>query len=223
MSEIDRPDWEPAEAPEPSPQRPQTIPRPDWTETESTPPSTEIHRADWDGSEPEAKAERSDDGRIIRPDWIEEDEEPEPHSPEPQIEIDQPQILKALSNSTEHDLGVAGEAVTGILDNMPDREDFEAGFDGLPTETQNAIVGELAFTDRENAPHANVEDVNLFATTPEGAELVSEWGIDADINLGILQARLSRMEANTDMGKAFDWFDSLSSEQAKTVIQVLAQ
>ncbi len=219
---IDRPDWPAAEPPEPAPQRPQSIPRPDWDGSEA-------------GPEPEPEAlpvemSKPATSPIERPDWDgepEPDEEPEslePESLEPQLDESlESRHLKAISNSEDHDLDSAREAVDSILSDMPAQADFESGFNELPGEVHNAVLGELALTDRENAPYANVEEVNLFSTTPEGKQLVELWGTDADIHLGILQARLSRMENNTDMSEAWDWYDSLTSEQAKTVIQVLAE
>jgi len=56
--------------------------------------------------------------------------------------------------------------------------------------------------------------------------LVALWDDDADVNLGRVQARLSRIEANTSpaaIETLWDWFDNLPSAQAKAVLQELAQ
>ena len=66
-------------------------------------------------------------------------------------------------------------------------------------------------------------EVERFATTPEGAELVQEWGDDADARLSMIQTRLLRLEDAGDIEAAWAWFDALPSPQAKAVLKVLAQ
>jgi hypothetical protein len=132
------------------------------------------------------------------------------------------------SLAEDHDLSIAHEAVQATLDAVPiaDRAGFEAGFDGLPPGAQKAIIGELAQPGREWETLADEDELENFSSTPEGAELVSLWGDDADVNLGRVQARLSRIEANTSpaaIETLWDWFDNLPSAQAKAVLQELAR
>jgi len=218
-----------------------------------------VERPDWDGTEPPAQAERTDGGRIARPDWngagadthktqVETEGRPdwpiEPAAPaeeapkylavgEPE-EVDEPEevtpadIVAGLAELDGHDLEIANGAVTAVMDAMPDRGGFESGFDNLPADTQRAILGELALTDRaadadEYETWASDEDLAEFATTQEGSELVSEWGSSADHRLGVIQARLLRMEATTDLSAAWDWFDGLATAQAKAVLRELAK
>jgi len=182
------------------------------------------------------EVEKSETGQ--HPDWPLPDKPAE--EPAKYLVVDTPAIEEAtpldadmlaeLANSDQHDLAKAGEAVTAIQNATPaaDHADFEAGFDGLSTETQRAIIGELALTDREAdadeyETYASDDEVEQFATTQEGSELVSEWGDSADHRLGIIQARLLRMEDTADMSAAWEWFDSITPAQAKAVLQELAR
>ncbi len=73
---------------------------------------------------------------------------------------------------------------------------------------------------------ADEDEVEKFASTPFGSELVQEWGDDADVNLARVQARILRIEANTSpaaIETMWAWFDELPSSQAKAVLQALAE
>ena len=223
MAPIERDDWTggpPVDVPAPSPGKEQAIARPDW---DGTQPET-----------PPAEASKSE----THPDWPLPDKPAE--EPAKYLVVDTPAIEEAtpldpdmladLAASGEHDLGVAGEAVTAIQNAIPaaDHTDFEAGFDVLPTETQQAIIGELALSDREAdadeyETYASDDEVEQFATTQEGSALVAEWGSSADHRLGIIQARLLRMENAADMSAAWEWFDALPPAQAKAVLRELAR
>ncbi len=135
---------------------------------------------------------------------------------------------RIASLAEDHDLSIAHEAVQATLEAVPlsDRAGFEAGFDNLPPGAQKAIIGELALPGNEYEGLAGEDELEQFATTPEGQELVALWDDDADVNLGRVQARLSRIEANTSpaaIETLWDWFDNLPSAQAKAVLQELAR
>ncbi len=143
-------------------------------------------------------------------------------------EVTAESMIAELAETGEHDLEIAHGYVQATLDAVPiaDRAGFVAGFDGLPPGAQKAIVGELAQPGNEWEGMADEDELENFASTPEGAELVALWDDDADVNLGRVQARLSRIEANTSpaaIETLWDWFDNLPSAQAKAVLQVLAQ
>jgi len=238
MSEIERADWTDGgtDTPAPIPAKSQSISRPDWTDG---PPvdvpaavpakSPSIARPDWTAPADDVPAPVEG-----MPDWpIEVDAPAEAPKylviDEPATPLD-PGMVAELTASPAHDLGVAHGAVTAIQNAIPaaDHAGFEAGFNGLSTETQRAIIGELALTDRagdsdEYETWASDADLEQFATTPEGSELVSEWGSSADHRLGVIQARLLRMEDTADMSAAWAWFDALPPTSAKAVLKALAQ
>ncbi len=239
MSEIKRADWDggPPDTPALVPAKEQSIPRPDWTDGPPDVPAPapgkeqSISRPDW--SAPADDVPAPVEGR---PDWPIEPAEPaEPAEEAPkylaepeEVSPDHPPVVE-LTLTDEHDAGIAHGAVTAVLDAIPaaDLAGFEAGFDALPPGAQQAIVGELALSDRaELEAWASDDELEEFATTPEGAELVSAWGDEADDRLGMIQARLSRIEANISpaaIDTMWAWFDSLPSAQAKAVYQVLAR
>jgi len=215
---VERDDWTdgPPDTPSPVPAKSQSISRPDWT----------------------APADDVPDPVEGRPDWPPVPDEPEtPHleaaeQTAPPAEQTADSVLETmiaeLATSGEHDLNVTHETVTAIQNAVPiaDRAGFISGFDGLPPGAQKAIIGELALPRNEWETLADEDEVENFASTPEGAELVALWDDDADVNLGRVQARLSRIEANTSPAAIevlWDWFDELPSSQAKAVFQVLAR
>ena len=215
MSVIERDDWDggPPETPAPVPAKSQSISRPDWTAPADDVPVPVEGRPDWP-LEPAAPAEEA-------PKYLAVDE-PEEVTP-PAADI-----VDELAEMDGRDLEIAHEAVTAVMDAMPDRAGFESGFDGLPADTQRAILGELALTDREAdadeyETYASDDEVEQFATTQEGSALVAEWGSSADHRLGIIQARLLRMENAADMSAAWEWFDALPPAQAKAVLRELAR
>ena len=68
-------------------------------------------------------------------------------------------------------------------------------------------------------------DLQRFASTPEGAELVQEWRGRAGRKLGSVRARMERMLDNMSPGEeetALAWFDNLTAAQAKAVLRTLA-
>jgi len=231
---IERPDWEePTEVPAPVPAKEQSIPRPDWTDgppvdVPAPAPGKKqaIARPDW--TEPDIPVEVSTSE--ARPDWPLVPDEPVVAEEAPVVDTPPraETMIAALAETGEHDLEIAHEVVQATLEAVPiaDRAGFVAGFDGLPPGVQKAIVGELALPGGEWEGMADEDELEKFATTPEGAELVQEWDDDADVNLARVQARILRIEANTSPGAIevmWSWFDSLPSSQARTVLRALAQ
>lgn len=226
---IERDDWTdgPPDTPEPAPQKSQSISRPDWTPEVPEPvPVKEqsITRPDW--TEPDIPVEVSKSE--THPDWPLVPDEPVVAEEAPVVDTP-PLAQTTLSELAEtHDLEIAHMYVQATLDAVPvaDRAGFVAGFDGLPPGAQKAIIGELATPGKEYEGLAGEDELERFASTPEGAELVALWDDDADVNLGRVQARMSRIEANTSPAAIeimWDWFDELPSSQAKAVFQALAE
>ncbi len=104
------------------------------------------------------------------------------------------------------------------------KADLESGFDGLPAGAQTAIMGELALSPGRGR-EASEADLERFASTPEGAELVQEWRSRAGRNLATVRTRMERMLGRMSPGEeetALDWFDELPPAQAKAVLRALA-
>jgi hypothetical protein len=114
-----------------------------------------------------------------------------------------------------------------ILEAVPDVVEFEAGFDAmfddLPEHAQTAIRYELAQPPDSPARPASDADLKRFATTDEGADLVKAWGREAGRKLATVRARLDRLlRSGGDMEAAVDWFEQLTSEEARGVLNALA-
>jgi len=121
----------------------------------------------------------------------------------------------------------AQTTVQAVLEAVPNAEAFEAGFESvfndLPEHAQTAIRHELALLPNGPVRAASDADLVRFATTPEGAELVKTWGRDAGRKLATVRARIDRMLlSGGDMEAAVEWFDQLTSAEAKSVLTALA-
>ncbi len=127
----------------------------------------------------------------------------------------------------EFHLGVAQGAARGVLDAMPveDKAGFESGFDGLPQAAQTAIISELALSPGGAVREADAGELQHFATTEEGAELVQEWRSRAGRKVGTIHDRVQRILGGMSPGEeetALAWFDNLTAAQAKSVLRGLA-
>ena len=102
---------------------------------------------------------------------------------------------------------------------------LQSGFDVLPAGAQTAVFTELALPIGGYVREASEADLQRFASTEEGAELVAEWRSRAGRKLGSIRARMERMLDNMSAGEeetALNWFDDLPSPQAKAVLRALA-
>ena len=123
-------------------------------------------------------------------------------------------------------LGRAQAHVNSILDDVADRQEFEDAFDDLPGAVQSGIFAEMALGSDTHARSATDDEVKQFASTPEGKALVGMWGKDAARKVGIVQTRIARMMTRAkdprDVERAQQWFNNLSSRDAKAVLKELA-
>ncbi len=129
------------------------------------------------------------------------------------------------AGGVEHHLGVAQTTARTVLDSIPDPEGFQSSFDALPQGVQTAIYSYLAVPPGGSARAASEADLQRFASTPEGAELVKEWGGRAGRKLGVLGQRVDLMldaMSPADEDRAIDWFDALPPAQKKAVLKGLA-
>ena len=131
------------------------------------------------------------------------------------------------TGGVEHHLGVAQGAAKAVLDAMPveDKAGFRGGFDALPQAAQTAIISELALSPGGAVREADAGELQHFATTEEGAELVQEWRSRAGRKVGTIHDRVQRILGGMSDGeqeKALTWFDNLTAAQAKSVLRGLA-
>jgi hypothetical protein len=119
-------------------------------------------------------------------------------------------------------------AVLSIVGEFSEREQraFMARFDELPAKAVASIYNELAMGKPNYIPEASEEAVAAFSETPEGAELVREWGYGAARRVGIVKARWAR--AASAMGASAyasvkSWFNGLETNQAKAVLRELGR
>ncbi len=102
---------------------------------------------------------------------------------------------------------------------------FRGGFDGLPQAAQTAIITELALSPGGAVREADAGELQHFATTEEGAELVQEWRSRAGRKVGTIHDRVQRILGGMSAGEqetALAWFDNLTAAQAKSVLRGLA-
>jgi hypothetical protein len=114
---------------------------------------------------------------------------------------------------------------TQVLRAVPDAKAFEQSYDKLwanLSETARDIIRyELAAPVGEQVVRlASAVDVERFATSDVGKELVREWAGQAPKKLAIVQARTERLLRTGE--EAIEWFETLPTAQAKAVIMVLA-
>ncbi|RWK57083.1 hypothetical protein [Mesorhizobium sp.] len=117
-------------------------------------------------------------------------------------------------------------AVLTMLSDFTSREQraFMERFDRLPNKAIVEVYRALSLGKPnylEDAPAAAVE---LFATTPEGSELVREWGFRAPQKVAVIKARFARatMAMGSTKGDFLAWFNGLESHEAKAVLRVVA-
>ena len=131
------------------------------------------------------------------------------------------------AGGVDYHLSTAQNAAKAMLDAMPgeDKAGFQTGFDGLPAGVQKSVFNELSLSPGGAVRVASEADLQRFASTEEGAELVTEWGSRAGRKIGDVRARMERMldgMSPAEEEKALTWFDALPSPQAKAVLKTLA-
>lgn len=118
------------------------------------------------------------------------------------------------------------QAAEDILANVPSasRPAFEAAFDTLPASVRRAASDELA-SPAPAAKPVGPAGLREFATRPEGAELVREWGREAPVRLARVRARLLRWFGRVPADQraaALAWFDALSPTEASAIYRVVS-
>ena len=116
------------------------------------------------------------------------------------------------------------DATGAILATAPSPDELEASFVGLPDELQGALLHGMAF-DVSDAV-ANARDVAGFASRPEGAALIREWGSTATTHIGRFQARCARIMqiVPADHADAFvQWVYDRTPEEARAIARELGR
>jgi hypothetical protein len=104
--------------------------------------------------------------------------------------------------------------------------DIEAGWDGLSDTLQGAIAREMGMP-VPDAKDAASNELEVFRRMPTGAILSSWWGRETPHYLGILDARLARLEAtlgDEDFESWQDWINKrLTAEEAAKILHEAVQ
>lgn len=118
-------------------------------------------------------------------------------------------------------------AANDILRHVPvdTRQGFEAGFNALPTVIIEACRAELA-AGRPWEPQVLKEELDDFATLPEGRELVQEWGQQALTKFSRVRGRIQRWVRRMPAeyrDQALNWLLGLSPTEAAAVYRIAAE
>lgn len=118
--------------------------------------------------------------------------------------------------------------VAPVLETAADREAFSSEFDtmysSLPESGQEAMRAVLGGDVIEPSRPASEAQVETFATSDIGGELVQEWGRNAPKKLAMVRASIDQMiMRGGNLDSAFAWFDKLPAEQAKAIVRSLAR
>lgn len=110
------------------------------------------------------------------------------------------------------------------LDQATDAEELQATFDQLPPKAQTAIFRELALEPDIVRKPAGVAEIQRFAETAEGQELVDEWADDAGHKLAVLKTRMARIidaMSNDERAEAEQMLDELPTADVKAIYKAL--
>jgi hypothetical protein len=106
-----------------------------------------------------------------------------------------------------------------------ERANFTAKIDALPAGARTALYSHLALDAPTHRP-ANAADVEKFASTPEGKELVDAWARAAPRKVAAVKARMaaimSAMPSPEDRSAAETWINGLTAPHAKAMWRALA-
>ena len=201
-----------------------------------------VDRPNWDGTENPAQAERTDEGRIARPDWNGADPDPPTEADEPAeapkyLVIDEPadkidepadeDVLNLPADFVESGKAAAAQyAAETVLDALGDDTALADSFDQLPAEVQATVFRVLAEDSGLIIDEADEAKMASLTNTPEGEELAEEWGDDAAYNLAAAFAKIDAITENmsaSDRDAIFDWAGSLSDRETMAVLRGLAE
>ena len=118
--------------------------------------------------------------------------------------------------------------VAPVLETAADRAAFEGEFDtryaSLPETGREAMRAVLGGDVIEPSRSATEAQVQTFATSDIGGELVQEWGRNAPKKLAQVRASIDQMiMRGGNLEGAIAWFDKLPAEQAKAIVRSLAR
>lgn len=97
-------------------------------------------------------------------------------------------------------------------------------YDAVPESAQDAMRAVLVGDVIEPGRPATQTQIQAFAGSDIGGDLVKEWGSQAPRKLAMVQASVNQMiMRGGDVGLALEWFDNLPAAQAKAIIRGLAR
>lgn len=119
-------------------------------------------------------------------------------------------------------------AAHAVLDNLHPKtaRGLIQVFDALPATAQQAAYRDMALGRPVVYRDAEPEAVERFASTPEGKELVAEWGGRAARHVAVIRERLNRMTGAMtphDVERFINWFDDLSPAQASALYNAMVK
>jgi hypothetical protein len=120
--------------------------------------------------------------------------------------------------------GDPGEAILKAVPEL-DRQAFATSFQQLGGDIPLAVVSELSWGIPRVAP-ASREQVSLFASTPEGAQVIKEWGARAPQNVAIIAERYLRALSVLPEDEADDlaeWFERLPPSHAAAIYRSMVR
>jgi hypothetical protein len=145
------------------------------------------------------------------------------------LQVRERDLLKAkeaLTHAAQAQERIEGTVEAALAD-MPneEREAFTKVFDALPAATLDVIRDHLAETPIEPARPATDADLKRFASTEFGAELLTEWGRSAGMNLAKVRSRLDYMISTrpNEIAAALELFETGTPKQAKAMLKALAR
>jgi hypothetical protein len=100
-----------------------------------------------------------------------------------------------------------------------------AVFDELPESVHQAVADELLAEAPIWLDDATWEVQQNFRSLPEGRELMRAWGDNAAPKLAIVRERMIRIHmrlSDEDSDALSEWFNSLESDEARSVLALLA-
>lgn len=120
-------------------------------------------------------------------------------------------------------------AVGRMIRNMGDDRAqlaFVERFDrALSDRAQAVVYDEIVAGAPTWADPASTSDLERFASSPVGAELLDEWGSDGPVRVATVWNRVNRLRDALDdeADDFFRWFDDLSPVEAKAIVEAIAQ
>lgn len=146
---------------------------------------------------------------------------------DPAIQAKERDLLEAKEALTlaaeAHERG--SSIVDAVLADIPEAEHqaFNDAFDAMPEAVHDVIRDHLGAAPFEPGRPASEADIQRFAGSDIGGDLVKDWGRQAGAKLALVRSRLETMMMKPGMEQALDWFEGLPPAQARAVMKALSR